>query len=479
VTLRITCDGRANHACDVTVGADVGVLTGLLCRAPPRLCARLQVLQDYGAAVPMPEPAAAAPGRPVRFRTVGLVGVAAIAMALLVMAAVSTGGAAKSELVQERLDQHLMSQFSGSDGGSSDDDSMQSLSSSDGSAHWYGHWSDSSSHSSSTNWQKEVAKMQARAAARRAREDKRFFAGVDKAFGKKAGKAMLAAFNGKGKNVLTKFKLNEKKLDEQKAKIAHNTVVPTHKHAAHSKIQAKHATKAAAKKDGDSSKKTDAKKDGDASKKADAKKDDSKKADAKKAAMEKTAAKLASKKIDHEAEAKKEAAVKKLADAKKKEKQEALKVAQKMADHKDPSADKEDEKKTAPVAAKKGGDDKKADAKKAYDKEEASVVKEALKVAKHMDEHKDPVYKKPVKKEGGSRSADACAACAPYIHSTHVCGLSRSCREWRCGVHREWWYRPSFREDCGRCPRRFRALPASIPRAARIHSARARAIVYA
>jgi len=294
--------------------------------------------------------------------------------------------------VQERLEQHLMSQFSGSDGASGDD--TQSLSSSDGSAHWYGHWSDSSSQSSSTNWQKQVAKMQARAAARRAREDKRFFAGVDKAFGKQAAKGMLAAFNGKGKNVLTKFKLNEKKLDEQKAKIADNTVVPTHKHAAHSKIQAKHAKKAA-------KKGADAKKDGDASKKADAKK-----ADAKKAALEKTAAKLASKKIDHLAEAKKEAAVKKLADAKKKEKQEALKVAKKMADHKDPSADKEDATKAAPVAAKKGGDDdKKADAKKAYDKEEASVVKEALKVAKHMDEHKDPVYKKPVKKEDDATKA--------------------------------------------------------------------------
>ena len=58
------------------------------------------------------------------------------------------------------------------------------------------------------------------------------------------GQAMLAAFNGKGKNVLTKFKLNEKKLDEQKKKIADNTVVPaTHKHAAHHKIEAKHAAK--------------------------------------------------------------------------------------------------------------------------------------------------------------------------------------------------------------------------------------------
>ena len=80
------------------------------------------------------------------------------------------------------------------------------------------------------------AETQARAAARRARENKRFFSGVDKAFGKKAGNAMLAAFNGKAKNVLTKFKLNEKKLDAQKEKIADNTVVPSHKHAAHHKV---------------------------------------------------------------------------------------------------------------------------------------------------------------------------------------------------------------------------------------------------
>ena len=38
---------------------------------------------------------------------------------------------------------------------------------------------------------------QAAAAARRARENKSFFSGVDKAFGKKAAEGMLDAFNGK------------------------------------------------------------------------------------------------------------------------------------------------------------------------------------------------------------------------------------------------------------------------------------------
>ena len=42
-----------------------------------------------------------------------------------------------------------------------------------------------------------MIRAQARAAARRARENKRFFSGVDKAFGKQAAKGMLAAFNGK------------------------------------------------------------------------------------------------------------------------------------------------------------------------------------------------------------------------------------------------------------------------------------------
>jgi hypothetical protein len=49
---------------------------------------------------------------------------------------------------------------------------------------------------------------------------------------------MCTYMNVQGKNVLTKFKLNEKKLEEQKKKIADNTVVPStsHKHAAHHKV---------------------------------------------------------------------------------------------------------------------------------------------------------------------------------------------------------------------------------------------------
>ena len=133
-------------------------------------------------------------------------------MGLLVMMS-RDGAGGKTE-----LSQHLMSAAAvaaAEDSGSSlgDSDSTQSLSSG-GSTGWYAHWSDSSSDSSSGsggNWKKELKVMQARQQARRAREDKKFFSGVDKAFGKQASNAMLAVLNGQGKNLLSKFKLNEKR----------------------------------------------------------------------------------------------------------------------------------------------------------------------------------------------------------------------------------------------------------------------------
>jgi len=342
-------------------------------------------------------------------------------MALLVMA-VSNGGAEKIE-----LSQHLMSQFSGGD------DSTQSLSSSSGSgSHWYGHWSDSdSSADSQPNWMKQLKTMQARAAARRARENREFFSGVSKAFGKKSAKAMLAAFNGKGKNVLTKFKLNEKKLEAQKEKIADNKVVPStsKKHAAHHKIQAKHA----AKKDGKTStepkpadakkpepKSSDAKKAAPKSSDAKTSSEESKTADAKKAAAEKTAVKLAAKRIDHEAEAKKDAAAATKA---------ALKVAKKMAEHKDPVAGA---KKASHAAAAKGDAEKKAGAT-----QQADVVKEALKIAKSMSEHKDPVYKPAVKKAAVSTSAStpAHAHTKPTVKSLQHQGILEASKKLMTLVH--------------------------------------------
>jgi len=380
------------------------------------------VLQDYGgAAMPATEPVASSSQR---FRSVGLVAVAAVAMALLVMAA-TNGSASTTELVQAKLHQNLMSASAdaSADAGSGSSDDSQSLSSGSGqgSAGWYGHWSDggSSSSASAPNWSKQLQKMQARAAARRSREDKQFFSGVDKAFGKKAAVGMLAAFNGKGKNVLTKFKLNEKQLAKQKAKIADNTVVPSHKHAAHHKIIAKHHKSADVTK-GDATTKVDAKHEvttktapTDAAKDTTA----SKKAGAKKAAADKTAAKLAAKKIDHAAEAKKDAAAAEVKSKEAEVKKEALKVAHKMAVHTDPSADKK-------AAAKPDASLHKADAKKSDDstkadaKEEASVVKEALKVAHNMDKHVDPVYKKPVVKVAKADATTKAAATVVNKHPT-------------------------------------------------------------
>lgn len=84
-------------------------------------------------------------------------------MAVLVMA-VSTGSATKSELVQTKLSQHLMSAASYHDSHSHDssDDMTQSLSSGSGQAStgWYGHWSNSDSSSAAPDWQKQLNKME-------------------------------------------------------------------------------------------------------------------------------------------------------------------------------------------------------------------------------------------------------------------------------------------------------------------------------
>ena len=113
----------------------------------------------------MPDSVAGVPSRQMRFRTVCMVAVAAIAVGLLVMVSVN-GSPGKSELVQERLSQqHLMSQFSGSDhsdmssSAGDDDSSMLSSGGGQGSTGWYGHWSDSSS-ASQPNWQKQLQKME-------------------------------------------------------------------------------------------------------------------------------------------------------------------------------------------------------------------------------------------------------------------------------------------------------------------------------
>jgi hypothetical protein len=339
-------------------------------------------------------------------------------MGLLVMMS-RDGAGGKTE-----LSQHLMSAAAvaaAEDSGSSlgDSDSTQSLSSG-GSTGWYAHWSDSSSDSSSGsggNWKKELKVMQARQQARRAREDKKFFSGVDKAFGKQASNAMLAVLNGQGKNLLSKFKLNEKKLDEQKKKIADNTHIAdstltpkTGKakklHEAHRKVAAKHAA-ASANEGGAAAhaKAALAKHDKAAAKSQVKAAPEAKQVEAAKAKKTKdevvaeTAAKLASKKIKP---------------GDKTAQEEALEVAKKMAAHTQPAAStskqgtkqdthEEHEKSTQAGAVKA--------------KEDASVVKEALKVAKKMSEHKDPVYKKAVHATTKPAAAAAKPAAAAGAHA--------------------------------------------------------------
>ena len=72
-------------------------------------------------------------------------------------------------------------------------------------------------------------------------------------------------------------------------------------------------------------------------------------------------------------------------------------------------------------------EDKKADAHKAKDdaKEEASVVKDALKIAKSMSEHKDPVFKAPKK------AVRACGAGGGVLGGK---GGGRGGGGWRLGV---------------------------------------------
>lgn len=50
---------------------------------------------------------------------------------------------------------------------------------------------------SANKWNSQLEKLRQKEAARRRSEDEQYFSGVEKAFGKKAGLAMMAAFDGK------------------------------------------------------------------------------------------------------------------------------------------------------------------------------------------------------------------------------------------------------------------------------------------
>jgi hypothetical protein len=68
-----------------------------------------------------------------------------------------------------------------------------------------------------SSMQQMRALTQAAAAARRARENKRFFSGVDKAFGKKAAEGMLDAFNGKVINLYIHIYPGQERADQVQA----------------------------------------------------------------------------------------------------------------------------------------------------------------------------------------------------------------------------------------------------------------------
>ncbi|EKX42389.1 hypothetical protein GUITHDRAFT_153603 [Guillardia theta CCMP2712] len=156
------------------------------------------------------------------------------AMVVLAVALQSKG--AGSGLLQQSLSQNLMSQFSRDSG-----DATQSLSSSN----WYGHWGShdnlfkqSHEKNAANKWTTQLQKMEAAQEERRKREDKEFFAGVEKAFGKKTAAGMMAAFNGKTRNGLAHIKLNEHKLNQRKQKIVENNQLPNvaQKVQAHKKV---------------------------------------------------------------------------------------------------------------------------------------------------------------------------------------------------------------------------------------------------
>uniref|UniRef100_A0A7S0VEW3 Uncharacterized protein n=1 Tax=Hemiselmis tepida TaxID=464990 RepID=A0A7S0VEW3_9CRYP len=105
-------------------------------------------------------------------------------------------------------------------------------------SNFYGSWGGSKPHQDfyhqENTWSDQMDKLKQRQAARREKENSAYFKGVDKAFGKKAGKAMEDAFDGSkgGKaddKVISKVRLSGKQIEAHKAAIADGTSVPSMK----------------------------------------------------------------------------------------------------------------------------------------------------------------------------------------------------------------------------------------------------------
>jgi len=90
----------------------------------------------------------------------------------------------------------------------------------------------SEQHSQANKWVTQLAQLKQRQLARRKKEDAEYFSGVEKAFGKKAGLAMMSEFDGsKSKDqeadaMLAKLKVDNSKLRARKEQISRNTLTP-------------------------------------------------------------------------------------------------------------------------------------------------------------------------------------------------------------------------------------------------------------
>jgi len=89
----------------------------------------------------------------------------------------------------------------------------------------------SASHSKDNKWMSQLDALKQKQINRRKKEDAEYFSGVEKAFGKKAGLAMMSAFDGHGKHsstdkMLAKLQVDNKKIAARKAEVSHETLHP-------------------------------------------------------------------------------------------------------------------------------------------------------------------------------------------------------------------------------------------------------------
>jgi len=112
---------------------------------------------------------------------------------------------------------------------SSDSDSSSSFEHTMSNANNY--FRHSASRSKANKWMSQLDALKQKQIDRRKKEDAEYFSGVEKAFGKKAGLAMMSAFDGHGKHsstdkMLAKLQVDNKKIAARKAEVSHETLHP-------------------------------------------------------------------------------------------------------------------------------------------------------------------------------------------------------------------------------------------------------------